>query len=65
MTRETRAQLTTITNSSPKVFVDENTNRSIIIQRGTTNVKDVLDEGLIAIGLGKYASRTKNAERLA
>ena len=44
---------------------DENTNRPIIIQRGTTNVKDVLDDGLIAIGLGKYASRTKNAERLA
>ena len=28
-------------------------------------MKDVLDDGLIAMGLGKYASRAKNAERLA
>ena len=54
-----------LSSMESKVFVDENTNRPIIIHRGTTNVKDVIDDGLISLGLGKYASRTKNADRLA
>jgi hypothetical protein len=53
-----------LSSMETKVFVNEN-NRPVILQRGTTNAKDILDDGLLAMGLGKYASRTKNAERLA
>ena len=51
--------------SSPesKVFVDE-TNTPLILHRGTSNVKDIIDDGLVAIGLGKYGHRYKNARRL-
>ena len=51
--------------SSPesKVFVDE-TNTPLILHRGTSTFKDILDDGLLAIGLGKYGHRYKNAQRL-
>ena len=44
--------------SSPetKVFVDE-TNSPLILHRGTSTVKDIIDDGLVAIGLGKYGHR--------
>ena len=51
--------------SSPetKVFVDE-ANTPLILHRGTSTFKDVVDDGLLAIGLGKYGHRYKNARRL-
>jgi hypothetical protein len=51
--------------SSPetKIFVDES-NSPLILHRGTSTVKDIIDDGLVAIGLGKYGHRYKNARRL-
>ena len=51
--------------SSPetKVFVDD-TNSPFILHRGTTTLKDMVDDGLLAIGLGKYGHRYKNAQRV-
>ena len=51
--------------SSPetKVFVNE-ANTPLILHRGTSTFKDVVDDGLLAIGLGKHGHRYKNARRL-
>ena len=51
--------------SSPetKVFVDQS-NTPLILHRGTSTIKDVIDDGLLAVGLGKYGHRYKNAQRL-
>ena len=47
-----------------KVFVNTETNKPIIIHRGTKTIKDVYDDALIGLGLSKYSHRHKNAERL-
>ena len=46
--------------SSPetKVFVNE-ANTPLILHRGTSTFKDVVDDGLLAIGLGKHGHRYK------
>ncbi len=45
------------------MFVDE-AQQPLILHRGTSTVKDIIDDGLVAIGLGKYGHRYKNARRL-
>ena len=47
-----------------KVFVNKETNQPIVIHRGTKTLKDVFDDALIGVGLGKLSHRHKNAERL-
>ena len=47
-----------------KVFVNKETNQPIIIHRGTKTIKDVFDDALVGVGLGKLSHRHKNAERL-
>lgn len=46
-----------------KVFTDEN-NTPLIIHRGTHTLKDVIDDGLLAVGLGKYGHRYNEAQRI-
>lgn len=37
---------------------------SVIVHRGTRTARDVVDDGLIALGLGKHTHRYKDAERV-
>jgi len=46
-----------------KVFVSPS-GKPVITHRGTKTVKDVIDDGLLAIGLGKYGFKYKGAQRL-
>ena len=42
-----------LSKMNTKVFVDKRTNKPVILHRGTTTIKDVFDDGLLAVGLGK------------
>ena len=53
-----------LSKMNTKVFVDKRTNKPVILHRGTTTIKDVFDDGLLAVGLGKYSSRNKQAKRI-
>ena len=53
-----------LSKMNTKVFVDKRTNKPVILHRGTTTFKDVFDDGLLAVGLGKYSSRNKQAQRI-
>ena len=53
-----------LSSMNTKVYLDKETNKPIILHRGTSNFKDILDDGLLAFGLGKYTSRYKNAQRV-
>lgn len=55
---------TELSTMQQKVFVNENNNRPIILHRGTTTVRDKVDDGLIAFGLGKYGFRYNDAVRV-
>ena len=47
-----------------KVLLDKRTNKPVILHRGTSNLKDVFDDGLLAVGLGRFSKRNKEAKRL-
>ncbi len=51
-----------LSSMNTKVFVKDG--KPTIVHRGTTTVKDIIDDGLLAIGLGKYGFRYKNAKRV-
>ena len=53
-----------LSKMNSKVFLDNRTNKPVILHRGTTTLKDVFDDGLLAVGLGKYSGRNKQAKRL-
>ena len=53
-----------LSSMNTKVFVDKKTNKPVVLHRGTTTLKDVLDDGLLSVGLGKYGFRYKNAQRV-
>jgi hypothetical protein len=46
-----------------KVFVDD-TGAPLILHRGSNTVKDWIDDSLLAVGLGKYGHRYKEAQRI-
>jgi len=52
-----------LSTMNTKVYVSP-TGKPIIAHRGTTTVKDVIDDGLLALGLEKYGFRYKNAKRI-
>ena len=45
-----------------KVFVKNG--QPTIVHRGSTTYKDIIDDGLLTIGLAKYGHKYKNAQRL-
>ena len=53
-----------LSKMNTKVFVDKRTNKPVILHRGTTTIKDVFDDGLLAVGLGKFSGRNKQAKRI-
>ena len=55
---------TNLSRMQMKVFVDNKTKKPVILHRGTSNLKDVGDDILLGVGLGKYSSRYKNAQRV-
>ena len=52
-----------LSTMNTKVYVSPN-GKPIIAHRGTTTFKDVVDDGLLALGLEKYGFRYKNAKRI-
>ena len=52
-----------LSTMNTKVYVSPN-GKPIIAHRGTTTFKDVIDDGLLALGLEKYGFRYKNAKRV-
>ena len=51
-----------LSSMNTKVFVKDG--KPTIVHRGTTTFKDVIDDGLLALGLEKYGFRYKNAKRV-
>lgn len=51
-----------LSSMNTKVFTDKN-NTPVILHRGSTTVKDWIDDALLGAGLGKYGHRYKNAVR--
>jgi hypothetical protein len=51
-----------LSSMNTKVYVKDN--KPIIVHRGSVTAKDWFDDGLIALGLGKYGHRYKNAQRV-
>ena len=52
-----------LSTMASKVYVSPN-GKPVITHRGTTTVKDIIDDGLLAVGLGKYGFKYKGAQRL-
>ena len=52
-----------LSNMDTKVFVSPD-GVPTIVHRGTKNMRDVFDDGMLAIGLGEYGFRYKNAKRV-
>jgi hypothetical protein len=52
-----------LSSMNTKVFVDD-TDTPVIVHRGTTTAADMFDDALVAVGLGKYGHRYKNAQRI-
>lgn len=50
--------------SSVSTKVYEKDGKPVITHRGTTTFKDIIDDGLLAVGLGKYGHKYKNAQRV-
>lgn len=53
----------TLSNMQTKVFVSPE-GTPTIVHRGTTTAKDIIDDTLLSIGLGKAGYRFKNAARV-
>ena len=53
-----------LSSMASKVYIAPN-GKPVITYRGTKTVKDVIDDGLIGLGLGKYGFKYKGAQRLA
>ncbi len=53
-----------LSSMASKVYVSPD-GKPVITYRGTKTVKDVIDDGLVAIGLGKLGFKYKGAQRLA
>ena len=53
-----------LSSMASKVYVAPN-GKPVITFRGTKTVKDIIDDGLIGLGLGKYGFKYKGAQRLA
>ena len=53
-----------LSSMASKVFVAPD-GKPVITYRGTKTVKDVIDDGLVALGLGKFGFKYKGAQRLA
>lgn len=51
-----------LSSMNTKVFVKDN--KPVIVHRGSVTAKDWFDDGLVAVGLGKYGHRYKNAQRV-
>lgn len=52
-----------LSSMQTKVFINPQ-GKPTIVHRGSVTAKDWVDDGLIAVGLGKYGHRYKNAVRL-
>jgi len=50
-----------LSNMETKIFVNEN-EEPIIVHRGSTRLKDWIDDAKIAVGLGKTTKRVKDAQ---
>lgn len=53
-----------LSNSEHKVFVDPNTNNTNVVFTGTRKFGDVLTDGALLFGLGKYTKRFKDSDKL-
>ena len=53
-----------LSSNNTKVFYDTSTNQPYVLHRGTKTFNDVIDDGLVGLGLSKYSHRHKNAERV-
>ena len=53
-----------LSKMNSKVFVDKRTNKPVILHRGTVTAGDVFNDGLLAVGLGRFSGRNKQAKRL-
>jgi hypothetical protein len=53
-----------LSSMASKVYVSPD-GKPVITYRGTKTVKDVIDDGLVALGLGKFGFKYKGAQRLA
>lgn len=51
-----------LSTMNTKVFVKDG--KPVVVHRGTTTVKDMVDDGLLGLGLEKYGFRYKNAQRI-
>jgi hypothetical protein len=55
----------TLSRMDTKVFINKDLGQNpIIVNRGTSNLKDVGTDLMIGLGLGKYTKRVKDAQRL-
>ena len=55
---------TALSSMNTKVFVDNKTKKPVILHRGTVTAGDVFNDGLLAVGLGRFSGRNKKAKRL-
>jgi hypothetical protein len=55
---------TALSSMNTKVFVDNKTKKPVILHRGTVTAGDVFNDGLLAVGLGRFSGRNKQAKRL-
>ena len=53
-----------LSKMNSKVFLDKRTNKPVILHRGTVTAGDVFNDGLLAVGLGRFSGRNKQAKRL-
>jgi hypothetical protein len=53
-----------LSKMNSKVFLDNRTNKPVILHRGTVTAGDVFNDGLLAVGLGRFSGRNKQAKRL-
>jgi len=53
-----------LSTMNSKIFINEDNGEPIIVHRGTTRLSDWIDNAKIAVGLGKYSNRVKEAKEL-
>jgi hypothetical protein len=53
-----------LSNSEHKVFHDPNTNSSSVVFTGTRKFGDLITDGAVAVGLGKYTKRFKDSDKV-
>ena len=54
-----------LSNNETKVFINKETNKPVIVHRGSKRLSDWVDNAKIAVGLGKYSNRLQKSNEIA